>query len=50
MVITAWILFVFFGFISLHGLLKFISSSVDVKVWFFAVIMFALAAGIIWSR
>jgi len=52
MVLTAWILFLFFGFFTLHGLINFLFSGLNdaqVVVFFLSVFITAVSAGVIWG-
>ena len=52
MIITAWILLIFFSMFSLSYLMKFFKTSVEgvnIIVWFFSIFMVALSAGVIWG-
>ena len=52
MLITAWILLIFFGFLALHGALKFLVSSLNwlhAIIWLLSIIITALSAGIIFG-
>lgn len=52
MLITAWILLVFFGLFALHGTLKFLTSRLNwlhATMWFISIIITAFSAGIIFG-
>lgn len=54
MEVTAWILYIFFGLISLNGLFKFFFSryglgTFHAVIWMVSIIITALSAGVIWG-
>lgn len=54
MEVTAWILYIFFGLISLNGLLQFFFSKYGLGIfhaviWIVSIIITALSAGVIWG-
>jgi hypothetical protein len=51
-IISAWVMLIFFGFISINGMLKFLISSLNwfhAILWFVSIVITALSAGVIWG-